>query len=221
MSPISLVRLWFGLAFGALLAGCGTTSPMGSGLEAFHQAAVLIEHPHGHGTGIILGPRTVLTAHHVVRQSPVQVTFFNGPVASGEIVWQDETLDLALIDVAVPAEYRAVELACSDLQAGQQLLSIGHPTQSRWVAVAGYLPSTVRFGGGDLVALGFPIGLGTSGGPVVDTQGRVAGVALAILAERSSASAVFDRYKDTGIGLMLPAADFCPAIASRLDAHRL
>ena len=221
MSPISVVRLLFGLAFGALLAGCGTTGPAGSNLEAFHQAAVLIEHPNGHGTGIILGPHTVLTAHHVVRQSPVQVTFFNGPVANGQVVWQDETLDLALVDVPVPAEYRAVELACADLKPGQQLLSIGHPTQSRWVAVAGYLPSTARFGGGDLVALGFPIGLGTSGGPVFDTNGRVAGVALAILAERSSASAVFDRYKDTGIGLMLPAADFCPAIASRLDAHRL
>jgi S1-C subfamily serine protease len=212
MSPISLVRLLFGLAFGVLLAGCGTTSPTGSNLEAFHQAAVLIEHPHGHGTGIILGPRTVLTAHHVVRQSPVQVTFFHGSVATGEVVWQDETLDLALIDVEVPAGYRAVELACSDLQAGQQLLSIGHPTQSRWVAVAGYLPSTTRFGGGDLVALGFPIGLGTSGGPVFDTQGRVAGVALAILAERSSASALYDRYQDTGIGLMLPATAFCNAI---------
>jgi S1-C subfamily serine protease len=221
MSPISLVRLLFGLAVSALVAGCGTTSPMGSNLEPFHQAAVLIEHPKGHGTGIILGPHTVLTAYHVVRQSPVQVTFFKGPVASGRVVWQDEALDLALVEVAVPAGYPAVELACSELQLGQQLLSIGHPTQSRWVAVAGYLPSTAPFGGGDLVALGFPIGLGTSGGPVFDTDGRVAGVALAILAERSSASAIFDRYKDTGIGLMLPAVEFCPAITTRLDASRL
>lgn len=215
MAPIS-VRLVLGLALGMLVAGCNTTGRVGSNLEPFHQSAVLIEHPKGHGTGIILGPRTVLTAYHVVRQSPVEVTFFKGPVASGRIVWQDEALDLALVDVPVPAGYPAVELACAELQAGQQLLSIGHPTQSRWVAVAGYLPSTARFGGGELVALGFPIGLGTSGGPVFDTEGRVAGVALAILAERSSASAVFDRYKDTGIGLMLPAASFCPAIATRL-----
>jgi S1-C subfamily serine protease len=63
-----------------------------------------------------------------------------------------------------------------------------------------------------LVPLGFPIGLGTSGGPVFDGGGRVVGVALAILAERSPATAAYDRYQDSGIGLMLPATAFCNTI---------
>jgi S1-C subfamily serine protease len=78
----------------------------------------------------------------------------------------------------------------------------------------GRLPRTEDVGGSGLVPLGFEIGLGTSGAPVFDDTGRVAGIALAILAERRSATAGYDVYKDTGIGLMLPSTAFCD------DLHR-
>ena len=84
--------------------------------------------------------------------------------------------------------------------------------RDRWVAADGRLPMLTNVSGANLVPLGFEIGLGTSGGPVFDDTGRVAGVALAILAERRSASAGYDEYKDTGIGLTLPAAAFCSAL---------
>jgi S1-C subfamily serine protease len=87
--------------------------------------------------------------------------------------------------------------------------------RDRWVAADGRLPTVTGVSGANLVPLGFEIGLGTSGGPVFDDAGRVAGVALAILAERRSASAGYDEYKDTGIGLMLPAAEFCGALQPR------
>ena len=178
-----------------------------------HQATVLIEHAKGHGTGTIVGPHAVLTAYHVVQETPLEVTFFHGPAAPGRVVWFDEKLDLALIDVAVPHGYPAIELDCNDdLRAGQHLVSIGHPTQSRWVAVGGYLDKVTSIGEGHLMRLGFPIGLGTSGGPVFNEDGHVVGVALAILAERNPASAAYDRFKDNGIGLMLPAKDFCSAL---------
>ena len=47
---------------------------------------------------------------------------------------------------------------------------------------------------------------------VVGGTGNVGREMLAILAERNPASAAYDRYKDTGIGLMLPAKDFCDAL---------
>ena len=76
-----------------------------------------------------------------------------------------------------------------------------------------------RLGGVGLVPLGFEIGLGTSGAPVFDDSGRVAGVALAILAERRSATAAYDQYKDTGMGLMLPASAFCGALSAQRAAR--
>ena len=206
------LRLLGGLALTLLLLGCSATGPIPVG---YSRATVLIEHAKGHGSGTIVGPDTVLTAYHVVQQGPLDVRFFNGPVRDGNVIWHDEELDLALVEVDVPDGYPAVKFSCGELKAGEYLISVGHPTQSRWVAVGGYLPATYRIGSGGLVPLGFPVGLGTSGGPVFDPSGRIAGVTLAILAERESASAAYDRYKDTGIGLMLPAEDFCDALRRR------
>jgi S1-C subfamily serine protease len=210
MSSGVLLRLLMGAILAVILGAC-SSSPHSS-LDPMHEATVLIEHAKGHGTGTIVGPHAVLTAYHVVQESPLEVTFFHGPVVPGRVIWFDDKLDLALVDVVVPAGYPTIELDCNDLQAGEHLVSIGHPTQSRWVAVGGYLDTVSSIGEGHLVPLGFPIGLGTSGGPVFDENGHVVGVALAILAERNPASAAYDRFKDTGIGLMLPAKDFCDAL---------
>jgi S1-C subfamily serine protease len=199
-----------GLALVALVAACASPSVPNS--EVLNQTTVLIEHSKGHGTGAIIGPNQVLTAYHVVADAPVAVKFFDGPSVGGAIRWYDEGLDLALLDVAVPARYPMTELACSNLRVGQHLVVVGHPMRERWVAAGGRLPTLTNLGGANLVPLGFEIGLGTSGGPVFDDTGRVAGVALAILAERRSATAGYDEYKDTGIGLMLPAAAFCGAL---------
>lgn len=221
MTPHSrwLNRL-LGILSVAALAACGT--PPRPSLEALHDTTVLVEHAKGHGTGAIIGPDLVLTADHVVANQPLRVTFFNGRTEAGHVRWREPALDLALVEVPVP-DYPGSELFCGDLEAGEHLMVIGHPTASRWVAAGGYLPTTGPFEG-DLVSLGFPIGLGTSGGPVFDQQGRIVGVALAILAERASSSAEFGEFKDTGIGLMLPASRFCSELRSvgkmNRDQHR-
>lgn len=207
MSPnICRLRLLFGMMLATLASAC-TTSPHPS-LESLHYSTVMVEHPAGHGTGTIVGPDLVLTADHVLSDEPLDVRFFQGQSARAHILWRDPAKDLALVQVDIPDGYDAPPWFCGDLEPGQHLVLIGHPTHSRWVAVGGHLPGISPFEG-HLVALGFPIGLGTSGGPVFDKEGRVVGVALAILAERSSASANFGDLKDTGIGLMLPARAFC------------
>jgi S1-C subfamily serine protease len=209
MSRQGMVSRLIGLSLATVLCACAAGRP---DVELLHRSTVLVEHAQGHGTGTIVGPNAVLTAYHVVQEAPLQITFFAGQAASGKVIWQNAILDLALVEVDVPDGYPVPEWSCADLHAGQHLVSVGHPTQSRWVAVGGYLPDSATFGDIGLVSLGFPIGLGTSGGPVFDADGRVVGVALAILAERSSASALYDRYQDTGVGLMLPATAFCNAI---------
>jgi serine protease Do len=213
MSPTScILRLLLGVLAAGVATGCASWPQ--PGLENLHRTTVLVEHPKGHGTGAIVGPNAILTAEHVVEDEGLEITFFKREARPGRVKWRDPVLDLALVEVEVPQEYLPPEIYCGDLVAGQHLVLVGHPTYSRWVAVGGHLPGVQAFEG-HLVPLGFPIGLGTSGGPVFDGSGRIVGVALAILAERSSASANFDQLKDTGIGLMLPAKVFCGALPER------
>jgi serine protease Do len=210
MSRAALWRPLAGIVLAAWVTGCALRPD--PDLDGLARATVLIEHAKGHGTGIILGPRQILTAYHVVTGGPVAVVFYEGPAVGGRVAWYDEKLDLALIDAPVPQRYRATALACADLRVGQRLVAVGHPMRARWVAAAGRLPTVTGIGGLGLVPLGFDLGLGSSGGPVFDQHGRVVGVTLAILAERRSTSAGYDEFKSTGIGLMLPATAFCAAL---------
>jgi S1-C subfamily serine protease len=180
-------------------------------MTPLHRATVLVEHQGGHGTGVIVDSHHVLTAYHVVRQNPIDITFFDGQSRAGRIAWADEERDLALVEVAVPTGHPSVPISCEPPKVGQHLVTIGHPIHSRWVAVGGYLPAGEPIAA-KYLSLGFPVGLGASGGPVFDSSGKIVGITLAILAERNSASAGYDEYKDTGIGLMLPASAFCHSL---------
>jgi S1-C subfamily serine protease len=193
-----------------LLSACASAPP--AGVTLLHRSTVLIVHESGHGSGLFVGAHRVLTAYHVVQGDNIDVRFFNGQASSGHVVWSDPERDLAVIDVAIPEGHPMARLSCDQPNPGQHVISIGHPIQSQWVLVGGYLPNSGLVAG-RYMSLGFPVGLGTSGGPVFDEQGQVVGITLAILAERTSTVAAYDQFKDTGIGLMLPASEFCRSIA--------
>lgn len=212
MSATGALRLWLisGLSV-LLLSACSSVPP--TGVTPLHRSTVLIEHESGHGSGLIVGSNRVLTAFHVVQGDDLDVRFFNGQASHGDIVWSDPERDLALIDVRVPKGHPSAQLSCDQPNPGQHVMSVGHPIQSQWVLVGGYLPNSGLVAG-RYMSLGFPVGLGTSGGPVFDEHGLVVGMTLAILAERTSTAAAYDQFKDTGIGLMLPASEFCQTISA-------
>ncbi|MGI9510449.1 MAG: S1C family serine protease [Geminicoccaceae bacterium] len=199
-----------------LLMGC--SSPPSSSVTPLHRSTVLIEHENGHGSGLIIGPDRVLTAHHVVQGDALGVRFFNGEDNAGSVIWSDPDRDLALVDVDIPSGHPTALLSCEQPKPGQHVIAVGHPIQSQWVLTGGYLPNSTLIAG-RYVSLGFPVGLGTSGGPVFDEQGHVVGMTLAILAERAT-EAAYDEFKDTGIGLMLPSSEFCHAVGVTTTAAR-
>lgn len=210
MSAAGALRLWLISGLSALLLSACSSAPP-SGVTPLHRSTVLIEHESGHGSGLIVGPNRVLTAFHVVQGDELGIRFFSGQANPGKIVWSDPERDLAVVEVAIPAGHPEARLSCRAPDPGQHVMSVGHPIQSQWVLVGGYLPNSGLVAG-RYMSLGFPVGLGTSGGPVFDERGEVIGITLAILAERTSTVAAYDQFKDTGIGLMLPSSEFCKAV---------
>ncbi len=134
-------------------------------------------------SGIAFTPDLILTADHVVeRDEDILVMLPDGSQVKATIAGRDPGNDLALLRLDRPVALSA-EPASQDPRVGQIALSLGRPTQEGIQASLGIVSAIggpVRTGRGGLLdrylrtdAIPYP---GFSGGPLVDTAGRVIGV---------------------------------------------
>lgn len=134
-------------------------------------------------SGIAFTPDLILTADHVVeRDEDILVMLPDGSQVKATIAGRDPGDDLALLRLERAAASSA-EPASQDPRVGQIALSLGRPTQEGIQASLGIVSAIggpVRTGRGGLLdrylrtdAIPYP---GFSGGPLVDTAGRVIGV---------------------------------------------
>lgn len=134
-------------------------------------------------SGIAYAADLILTADHVVeRDEDLSVMLVDGSVISATIAGRDPGNDLALLrlekSVATPAEKVKEEA-----RVGEMVIALGRPGQEGIEASLGIVCAVggpVRTGRGGLLdrylrtdAIPFP---GFSGGPLIDTQGRVVGL---------------------------------------------
>jgi S1-C subfamily serine protease len=144
-------------------------------------------------SGIAYAPDLVLTADHVVeREEEIRVQLPDGSQLAAALAGRDPTTDLALLRLerggAAPAER-----APQEARVGQLTLALGRPTTEGLQASLGVISAIggpVRSWRGGLLerylrtdATPYP---GFSGGPLVDTSGRVLGVNTSGLARGAS-----------------------------------
>ncbi len=144
--------------------------------------------PEKFGSGFIVGDgRLVVTNYHVVDgASGIKIKTGDGTIMDvDEIRAVDRTHDLALLEVSRRGP--ALELAPGLPAVGQDIVAIGNPVGLERTLSTGVVSGIRKFdpfGRGTRIQvyqITAPISRGSSGGPVLDDQGRVLGVSTFLM----------------------------------------
>jgi S1-C subfamily serine protease len=170
----------------------------------------------GMGSGFLITPDGfALTNSHVVDgQKRLRVSTEEGDKLAAEVVGDDPATDLALIRLA-SRDLPFIELDDSEaLQVGQLAIAVGNPFGFRSTVSTGVISAVgraMRSREGrlieNIVQHTAPLNPGNSGGPLVDSRGRVVGVNTAIIAFAQ------------GLGFAVPAGT-ARWVVSELLTHR-
>jgi serine protease Do len=139
----------------------------------------------GRGSGVVIADGRVLTNAHVLRGDEVAVRRPDGEVALGSVAGLDADLDVAVLSAdtggapAVAWDPTIVE----ELRPGQPVFALADPGGRGLRTTFGLVTATGRsFRGprgrriGGSIEHSAPLPRGSSGGPLVDAQGRLLGI---------------------------------------------
>jgi S1-C subfamily serine protease len=144
----------------------------------------------GSGSGVLFSPEGyLLTNHHVVGESDkVRVRLHDGQEATGRVVGNDPWSDLALVRAEGGTFPYAPLGDSAKLRVGQLVVAIGSPLGFESTVTAGVVSAigrTLRSITGHLVdnviQTDAALNPGNSGGPLVDSRGRVVGINTAVI----------------------------------------
>ena len=146
--------------------------------------------PAGSGSGFIFSTDglTFTNSHVVNKADKIKVTLLNNEQAEAELIGQDPDTDLAIIKIYAQG-YSVSSLGdTNELQIGQWVIAIGNPLgyqHTVTTGVIGALGRTMQTQSGRLVdnviQSDTALNPGNSGGPLIDTEGKVIGVNTAVI----------------------------------------
>lgn len=151
-----------------------STEPFG-GQEQTAQGSGFVYDDAGH----------IVTNYHVVQGADtVSVTLSDGREVDADVVATDPSTDLAVLDLKEDVNVEPLTLADSDkLQVGDVVVAIGSPFGLEGTVTSGIVSALNRtidspdnFGIPDAIQTDTAINSGNSGGPLLDTSGRIVGV---------------------------------------------
>jgi serine protease Do len=173
----------------------------------------------GMGTGVILDGRGyILTNYHVVEKvQGIEVHMMDGTVYPARLLQHDETMDLAMLKIDAGHPLPAIAIGTSsDLMVGESVITIGNAfgyENTVSVGIISALKRNVTLSDEqvyrNLIQTDACINPGNSGGPLVNIEGELIGINVAV------------RAGAQGIGFALPIDDVKRAAVDMMSTRRL
>jgi S1-C subfamily serine protease len=146
---------------------------------------------NGAGSGVVIAPDGyILTNDHLAQGAKgIYVTLMDGTTMAARVVGKDPTTDIAVIRADGSRLPCAALGDSSGLKVGQLVIAVGNPYGFQSTVSTGVISALNRDLGTDterrienVIQHTAPLNPGNSGGPLVDSRGRVIGINTAIIA---------------------------------------
>jgi serine protease Do len=173
---------------------------------------------NGMGTGILIDPRGyIVTNHHVVEDvNLIRVRLADGTSVSARVLARDAESDLALLKIDVGRPLPVVPLGtAADLMVGEDVLAIGNAYGYDHTVTVGVVSAVKRdvtlnkeISYKALIQTDAAINPGNSGGPLLNVNGELVGVNVAI------------RAGAQGIGFAIPVDTMIRVAADMISGRK-
>ncbi len=162
-------------------AGAPSTEPLAKNITTLRSAVVTITADGGSGSGFFVSQEGhVLTNRHVVGAARfVKVTLPTGRELVGEVLRSDTPRDVALIKTE-PIAVQPMALRTGEPNVGEEVYALGSPLGDKFntTLTRGILSGYRNLEDNRYLQSDVAILPGNSGGPLLDSQGSVVGVAV-------------------------------------------
>jgi serine protease Do len=173
---------------------------------------------NGMGTGVVIDPRGyIVTNHHVVEDVNVlRVRLADGTAANARVVARDLETDLALLKIDVTRPLPTIPIGTSqDVMVGETVVAIGNAYGYEHTVTVGVVSAVKRdvvlnkeMSYKALIQTDASINPGNSGGPLLNINGELIGVNVAI------------RAGAQGIGFAIPVDSMLRVAADMLSVRK-
>lgn len=182
-----------------------------------------LEPAEGAGSGSVLDPDGhILTNYHVIEGAQeVRVTLFNGESYDAGLMGADPVFDIAVLRINAPREILfPVDLGDSSvLKVGQKVFAIGNPfglERTMTVGIISSLNRSLPARSGrtmkSIIQIDAALNQGNSGGPLLDSHGRLIGMNTAIASPTGA---------NTGVGFSIPINNIRRVVPQLIEKGRV